>query len=64
MKVYLFIKKSDGEGTDFYYCGKVTPENWRETTIKDDNGNERPIMNFIMKLEHPVRNDIFEYFTK
>lgn len=25
LKIYLFIKKSDGEGADFYYMGKVIP---------------------------------------
>ncbi len=64
LKIFLFIKKSDGEGSDFYYMGKVDPAEWKETTIKDDSGKERPIMNFHMKLEHPVRNDIYEYFTK
>ena len=64
LKIYLFIKKSDGEGSDFYYMGKVNPERWEETTIKDKTGKDLPIMNFLMKLEHPVRNDIYEYFTK
>lgn len=64
LKIYLFIKKSDGEGSDFYYMGKVTPISWRETTILNDKGQQLPIMNFQMKLEHSVRNDIYEYFTK
>lgn len=64
VKIYLFIKKSDGEGTDFYYMGKVTPVEWKETTIENDKGQQLPIMNFQMKLEHGVRNDIYEYFTK
>ena len=64
LRIYLFIKKSDGEGSDFYYMGKVNPERWEETTIKDKIGKDLPIMNFLMKLEHPVRNDIYEYFTK
>ena len=64
MKIYLFVKKSDGEGTDFYYMGKVRPIEWTQTTIKDDKGKILPIMNFQMQLEHSVRNDIYEYFTK
>lgn len=64
LKIYLFIKKSDGEGSDFYYMGKVKPVEWRETTIKDDKGRELPIMNFLMQMENSVRNDIYEYFTK
>lgn len=64
LKIYLFIKKSDGEGSDFYYMGRVEPVTWKETTIQNDRGQELPIMNFQMKLEHSVRNDIYEYFTK
>ena len=64
LKIYLFIKKSDGEGTDFYYMGKIYPIDWTETTINNDNGKKLPIMNFQMELEHGVRNDIYDYFTK
>lgn len=64
LKIYLFIKKSDGEGAEFYYMGKVTPVAWIETVIENDKGVRLPIMNFQMKLEHNVRNDIYEYLTK
>ena len=64
LKIFLFIKKSDGEGSDFYYMGKVTPFDWQETTILNDKGKHLPIMNFQMKLEHSVRSDIYEYLTK
>ena len=64
MKIYLFIKKSDGEGTDFYYMGKINPVAWEETTIQNDKGQTLPIMNFKMKMEHAVRSDIYEYITK
>lgn len=63
LKIYLFIKKSDGEGTDFYYMGQVIPVDWTETFIENDEGIRLPIMNFQMKLEHNVRNDIYEYLT-
>lgn len=64
LKIYLFVKKSDGEGTDFYYLGKAIPIDWKETVIENDKGKKLPIMNFWLKLEHSVRNDIYEYFTK
>lgn len=64
LKIVLFIKKSDGEGSDFYYMGKVKPKSWSQTTIKNNKGKELPIMNFIFELEHSVREDIYEYFTK
>lgn len=64
LKIYLFIKKSDGEGSDFYYMGKVNPIEWTETTIENDKGQTLPIMNFKMELEHEVRNDIYDYFMQ
>ena len=64
LKIYLFIKKSDGEGTDFYYMGRVNPIEWMETTIRNNDGKELPIVNFQMELDHAVRTDIYDYFTK
>lgn len=63
LKIVLFIKKSDGEGTDFYYMGEVVPKSWMQKTIKNNKGKELPIMNFILELEHSVREDIYEYLT-
>lgn len=63
LAMHLFVKKSDNEGTDFYYMGKVKPVKWKETKIINDKGKELPIMNFTMELEHVVRDDIYDYFT-
>jgi superfamily II DNA or RNA helicase len=61
LTIHLFIKKSDSEGSDFYYIGKVDPFAWTQQTIKDDHGNTLPIVNFKMKLEHSLRDDIYDY---
>ena len=54
LKIVLFIKKSDGEGTDFYYMGEVNPVDWRQTTIKNNKGRKLPIMNFLFKLKNKI----------
>lgn len=64
LRIYLFIKKSDGEGTDFYYMGRVSPVGYKQTTIADNNGKLLPIMNFRLRMEHSVRTDIYDYLTK
>lgn len=64
LMIYLFVKKSDDEGTDFYYMGPVEPIEYTEKTIENDKGKSLPIMNFKMKLKYPVRNDIYDYITK
>lgn len=59
--VLLFVKRSDGEGSDFYYLGPVQPCNPCQTTIRNDQGQELPIVNFRLLLETPVREDIYDY---
>jgi len=63
IKILLFVKKSDGEGTDFYYMGEANPIAWKETTIKNSKGIDLPIMNFKLELKNEARKDIFDYFT-
>ena len=63
LKILLFLKKSDGEGSDFYYMGEATPIKWQQTTIYNDKNEELPIMNFKLELKKEVRKDIFDYFT-
>ena len=63
LKILLFLKKSDGEGTDFYYMGEAEPVKWEETTILNDKKQILPIMKFKLELKKEVRKDIFDYFT-
>lgn len=36
LKILLFVKKSDGEGTDFYYMGRVHPIAWEQKEIYNE----------------------------
>lgn len=63
LEIHLFAKKSDNEGGDFYYLGRALPKNWKQTTIRDDDGEELPIVNFTLQLETTVKDDIYEYFA-
>ena len=63
MAVHLFVKKSDGEGSDFYYLGRVHPRDGVQTTQPADDGSEVPIVNFKLQLEQPVDEAIYDYFT-
>ena len=60
----LFVKKSDGEGTDFYYMGTVKPNYWEEETIKNDKGKVLPIVHFYFDMDKSVRSDVYEYFVE
>ena len=63
IKIPLFVKKEDGEGTDFYYLGLMHPikNSEKNGTIKTDDGKDVPIVNIIFKMEKPVREDIYDY---
>lgn len=66
MKIYLFIKKDDGEGTDFYYLGEVNIDDnsARNDTMMDDNGKILPVVSMNLILEQPVKYDIYHYLVE
>jgi superfamily II DNA or RNA helicase/HKD family nuclease len=61
LRIPLFIKKSDGEGTDFYYMGEVIYEKAAQKTIKNDKGEELDIVNILYRMKHEVEDSIYEY---
>lgn len=60
LDILLFIKKSDSEGTDFYYMGRVEPirSGSRETTI-----DGHPVVEIPLELAVPVSEDLYGYMT-
>lgn len=65
LRLPLFIKKSNGEGSDFYYMGDVAPiyDSFEETTIKDDQGKKVPVVKVILSMKVPVEDSIYNYLT-
>jgi superfamily II DNA or RNA helicase/HKD family nuclease/phage repressor protein C with HTH and peptisase S24 domain len=65
LRLPLFMKKHNGEGTDFYFMGDVKPidKSFEETTIKNDNNKNVPVVKVILELETPVENSIYNYLT-
>lgn len=64
--IHLFIKKDDGEGTDFYYLGQtdVIVESAKNETMPDKNGKQLPVVTMNMVLEQPVQYDIYHYLVE
>ena len=58
----LFIQKSNDEGIEFYYIGKLTPLTYKQVyrTIDD---KQQPIVNFRFKIENEVKEEIYSYFV-
>jgi superfamily II DNA or RNA helicase len=62
-RIPLFVKKSDDEGSDFYYLGDVTPKYFKQTTIKDKDDKELPIVNITFELSQAVDEQIYDYIV-
>lgn len=61
IRIQLFVKKSDGEGRDFYYVGEMEPLKAEQQTMIS-KGKQLPVVNILFRLKTPVRQDIFSYF--
>lgn len=66
MKIHLFTKKDDGEGTDFYYLGEVdvAEGSAKNETMPDGKGNTLPVVTMNLVLEQPVQYDIYHYLVE
>jgi len=66
LKLSLFVKKSNGEGSDFYYMGDVKPvdDSFEQTSIMDDHGKSVGVVKVIFKLNQPVEVSLYDYLTK
>ena len=63
LQLHLFVKKSDDEGKDFYYIGRVKPFDANQTTIKNDEGKDLSIVNIKFHIEHEVKDELYSYFV-
>lgn len=63
MHKHLFIKKSDAEGSDFYYMGEFDIVHIQSDKKKDKNGKLKDIAKVELKMHDLVREDLFKYLT-
>lgn len=63
IELFLFIKKDDDEGKDFYYLGQVVPDqnNIEQSMMKDKNGKEIPVVHMNLQLERSVDSRLYHY---
>lgn len=59
----FFIKKHNGEGSDFYYMGDVLPipESFEQSYLLDKNGKQAPVVKIKLDLLSPVEDEIYNY---
>lgn len=61
LRIPLFVKKSDGEGTDFYYMGDVIPLKRTQEKMKDDKGETVSVVNYVFAMNDEVEEGIYNY---
>lgn len=57
----LFIKKSDAEGSDFYYMGLFDVVEVRAGKKKDNHGRMREITKVKARMHREIREDLLDY---
>jgi hypothetical protein len=61
-RILLFIKKEDGEGSDFYYIGDCSIEKGSIRQEKMSDG--KPVVHFTFKLDKEVEQNLYNYLTQ
>lgn len=64
IKAMLFIKKSDDEGSDFYYLGNMIYDSFEDTQInfhKDGKNEKLPVVNIQFKMKNPLPQNLYSY---
>jgi superfamily II DNA or RNA helicase len=61
-RILLFVKKGDGEGTDFYFMGdcSIIPNSIEQAVMPD---SQKPIVHFKFQLGQEVNEDLYQYIT-
>ncbi|MFC6038875.1 DUF3427 domain-containing protein [Paenisporosarcina macmurdoensis] len=62
-EIHFFVKKDNGEGSDFYYLGEAKPDinNVTEEKMTDKNGKLLPVVTINMQFDHAVDNKLYHY---
>ena len=61
-RILLFVKKEDGEGSDFYFMGDVAivPGSIEQSTMAD---SQSPVVHFKFHIQQPVIDSLYNYIT-
>ncbi|WP_080146952.1 DUF3427 domain-containing protein [Marinilactibacillus piezotolerans] len=61
--IHVFVKKSDDEGSDFYYLGEVKPKLETITQLEkpDKKGNMKNVVEMQLKFLEPIETKLYRY---
>lgn len=65
IRLPLFIKKNNDEGSEFYYMGDIHPNKdmVEQTAMENDQGNKVSVVKIRFNLEHSVPDNLYRYIT-
>lgn len=65
IRLPLFIKKSNDEGTDFYYMGEMKPNLnlVTETSMNNNNGSKVSVVKIRFNVSPPVVDSLYDYIN-
>ncbi len=68
LRLPLFIKKNNDEGTEFYYMGEVLPlpfeDSFEQTSMLDNKDKPVSVVKVKFSMHPPVEDSIYEYITQ
>ncbi len=62
VELHVFAKKSDAEGSDFYYLGRARSADAEQTTMPSTDGKPLPVVRMHLRFEESVNPALFDYF--
>lgn len=60
--LYVFVKKDDAEGSDFYYLGRATSHAAEQTTMAGADGQQLDVVRMLLRFEQPIDVALYDYF--
>jgi superfamily II DNA or RNA helicase/HKD family nuclease len=60
--LHVFAKKSDADGSTFYYLGEANAASSDQTSMVDDHGNSLSVVRMLLRFLKPIEPGIFDYF--
>ncbi|MDG1731642.1 MAG: DEAD/DEAH box helicase [Thalassotalea sp.] len=66
LRLPLFIKKSNDEGTEFYYMGDVEPveDGFNQTTMQTGASKNVSVVEVLFNMKIPVQSDMYSYLIE
>lgn len=61
--LYLFAKKDDAEGTDFYYLGQAMSSKPEQTKMPGNGGKSLDVVTMDLSLYTPIELALYDYLT-